>query len=266
MKDITQIICTHMHPDHCGAAGKIKEVSGAQIAMGERDASLFVQYYMDDDKLIKMTTSLLASCGVPEAEIPDMVKSHMPMRKPVIKTPPDKKLKSGNKVPMDPFEFRVISTPGHAYGHICLYEPHRKLIFAGDHVLPERFPWITLDPQSGDNPMEDYIHSLKELLKLKVTLAFPGHGPAFSGLEGRINETMDYHERKNAAIRKALADEPLSAFQVTAKNAEEEDDFNTPNIFVRQMSVLDTLAHLRMMRNRAEVNEHLKDGVYYYGL
>jgi glyoxylase-like metal-dependent hydrolase (beta-lactamase superfamily II) len=266
IRDVTQIICTHLHPDHCGAAGRIKEVSGASIAMGEGDASLFSRRYIDVDKLLEQMKGFLSACGVPEEELSALTMSSMPARELVVKTPPDKKLKAGNKFSIEPFEFRVIATPGHSHGHICLYEPHRKLLFAGDHVLPEIFPFIGLHPQSGENPLGDYINSLKEMLKLKVTLTFPGHGPAFSGLEGRINEIMEYHERKNKTIGKALANGPLTAYQVAKKSDDGDDGFHSLNSLNRRLSILDTLAHLRLMRNRGDVNEYIKDGVYYYGV
>ena len=234
--------------------------------MGEGDANIFAQRYIDVDKLLEQMNGFLSACGVPEGELPAMTMSSMPARDLVVKTPPDKKLKPGNKFSLEPFEFRVIGTPGHSHGHICLYEPHRKLLFAGDHVLPEIFPFVGLHPQSGENPLGDYISSLNELLKLKITLTFPGHGPAFSGLEGRINEIVEYHERKNTAIRKALAAEPLSAYQVAVNGDDGEDGFKSLNSLNRRLAVLDTLAHLRLMRNRGEVNEYIKDGVYYYGV
>ena len=78
---------------------------------------------------------------------------------------PDIKLKEGKKISIDPFEFKVFLTPGHSPGHICLYEPNRKLLFTGDHILPEITPHIGFHPQSGENPLGAYLKSLEKMMK-----------------------------------------------------------------------------------------------------
>jgi glyoxylase-like metal-dependent hydrolase (beta-lactamase superfamily II) len=52
MKDITDIVVTHFHPDHIGLAGKIAEITGAKIALSEIENNLLDSRYMHPESLI----------------------------------------------------------------------------------------------------------------------------------------------------------------------------------------------------------------------
>ncbi|MEM4246347.1 MAG: MBL fold metallo-hydrolase, partial [Candidatus Bathyarchaeia archaeon] len=47
LKDITYVAVTHMHPDHYGLAGRIKQISGATIAMSEPEAAMLDHRYIN---------------------------------------------------------------------------------------------------------------------------------------------------------------------------------------------------------------------------
>jgi len=86
--------------------------------------------YINLSELLQQMRGFLRSNGVPKNEILKLSEASLPARKLVVPTTPDIKLKEGKKISIDPFEFKVLSTPGHSPGHICLYEPHRKLLLA----------------------------------------------------------------------------------------------------------------------------------------
>jgi len=78
----------------------------------------------------------------------------------------DKKIKAGEYV------FKVLHTPGHTRGSICLYEPNKKILISGDTVFGEgSFGRVDL---GGDASMQ--ISSLEFLSKLDVEVLMPGHG------------------------------------------------------------------------------------------
>lgn len=68
---------------------------------------------------------------------------------------------------------KVIHTPGHTCGSICLYDENNALLFTGDTVFPNGSFGRT-DLPTGDEKM--LIKSLKKLSKLKVEIMLPGHG------------------------------------------------------------------------------------------
>jgi len=267
-KDITNIVSTHIHPDHYGLAGRIKQLSGAEIAVGEIDANLFEARYINVDKLIQQTVSFLYSNGVPQDEASQFGEASMPARQFVVPTLPDVKLKAGKKISIDPFEFKVLSTPGHSPGHICLYEPKRKLLFVGDHVLPEITPHIGLHPQSGPNPLGDYLESLKSLLKLEVNLAFPGHGPVYNGLKQRIEELLYHHEQRQSEVLKVVQNNTKTAYQIAHEiswnTIDSDKGFDAFNALNKRLAITETLAHLQMLKKEGKITAELKDGIYYW--
>src|SRR5205807_2299272 len=78
-------------------------------------------------------------------------------------------------------ELRVEWTPGHSPGHICLYENEDKLLFAGDHMLPELSPNIGLHPQSTPDPLHEYLEGLERMAAYGPRKIMPAHGRPFRG-------------------------------------------------------------------------------------
>jgi glyoxylase-like metal-dependent hydrolase (beta-lactamase superfamily II) len=72
------------------------------------------------------------------------------------------------------FGLRVIATPGHTPGHVCVFDPAGSLLILGDAMN-------NMDKLSGPNPqytvdMAQAHHSVKKLAKLKFERAVFGHG------------------------------------------------------------------------------------------
>jgi glyoxylase-like metal-dependent hydrolase (beta-lactamase superfamily II) len=70
------------------------------------------------------------------------------------------------------FQFRILETPGHTSGCICIYEPSKKLLFSGDTV----FATGTLSLIAPSGSAGDYINSIERLNDLKINMLLPGHG------------------------------------------------------------------------------------------
>jgi len=267
-KDISQIVITHLHPDHYGLAGKIRELSGAKLALSETEIRLLNSRYGDMTLLLSEVTRLLRSNGVPKSELPQLSEASLPALEFVIPASPDIKLKAGQKVSVGLFEFEVLSTPGHSPGHICLYEPKRKLLFTGDHVLPEITPNVGLHPQSGENPLGDYISSLRDLEKLEVNFAFPGHGSVFNGLKLRIEDLIYHHEQRKSAIVKVIQSEMKTAYEIAKEIPWVPDaegvSFQDLLAFHKRLAVLETLAHLQLLISEDKVKKAVQDGTNFY--
>ena len=220
------------------------------------------------DVLVDAVLRFLRSNGVPKNELPQLSEASLPVRKFVIPTSPEIKLKAGEKISIAPFEFKVFLTPGHSPGHVCLYEPKRKLLFSGDHVLPEITPNVGLHPQSGGNPLGDFINSLKVLMELEVSLVFPGHGPVFSGLRQRIEELLYHHEQRKSAISEVIQDEMKTAYEIAEKIPWMTDiaatSFQDLSPWDKRLAVMETLAHLQLMVSEDGVRKVVKDGSNFY--
>lgn len=142
---VEMIINTHGHPDHdCGNAG-IKRATGAPIAMHEADVEFFAR------RDIKQYFSVLNLPASP---------------------PADRRLKDNESITVGEVSLKVLHTPGHTPGGICLYAaPH---LFTGDTLF---VGGVGRTDFPGGNTRE-LLASIKGRLYLlpDETVVWPGHG------------------------------------------------------------------------------------------
>jgi glyoxylase-like metal-dependent hydrolase (beta-lactamase superfamily II) len=267
-EDIIQIIITHFHPDHYGLAGKLKQLSQATIALHQVERDFVYSRYISMDNLLAEMSQWLRLHGVPEAELPHLQKASLGVRKYVLPISPEVSLRGGERIPQGLFNFEVVWTPGHSPGHICLYEPREKILLSGDHILPTIFPNVGLHPQSGQNPLGDYLHSLKIIEQLEVDLVLPAHEYAFKGLRQRIKDLYHHHEERKTAIINTLKEGAKTAYEVSLKipwiiNGVTASFEKLPPLDKR-LAVMSALAHLEPLRVEGKVGRTLRDGIAFY--
>jgi glyoxylase-like metal-dependent hydrolase (beta-lactamase superfamily II) len=267
-KDITVIAATHIHPDHYGLVDKLKQMSGAKVALSDIEAKFIDSRYGKTDALMKQVKQLLASNGVPEADLTELAEASMAVRQFVGVVKPDIILKDGDKITVASSEFKIMLTPGHSPGHICLYEPKRKLFFSGDHILPDIFPHVGFHPQSGQNPLGDFFKSLETLSKLEVNFIFPGHGSVFSGFKLRLGELSYYHQQRQQAIMRIIENDTKSAYQIATEipwmPSGESVPFNKLSAFDKRLAVMETLAQLKLLVVEGKAEKVAKENVDLY--
>lgn len=162
----------------------------------------------------------------------------------------------------------MLWTPGHAPGHICLYEPVEKVLICGDHILPGITPNIGLHPHSSGNPLGDYLNSLDELSRLEIKLALPGHEEPFTNVKTRIAELIQHHQDRNTEILATIKTEAKSAYQVAREITWMADLGGVPwqelHSWDRRLAVMETLAHLEAMKIEGKIDKSSGDSVIYY--
>jgi ribonuclease/clavin/mitogillin len=83
-----------------------------------------------------------------------------------------------------PWHLEAVHTPGHAPGHLAFYEPHYRLLFAGDMV--STISSVVIAPPEGD--LTVYLQSLERLRAYDCRLLLPSHG----NVSARPGETLEY--------------------------------------------------------------------------
>ncbi len=265
IKDISRIVLTHVHPDHYGLAGRLKQLSPAKLALHYLEKDLIESRYVNMDKLLQQLGQWLRINGVPADELPALQTVSVGMAKFVAAAAPDITLRGGETISVGSFNFEVIWTPGHSPGHISLYEPARKILISGDHILPTITPNIALHPQSGSNPLADYLNSLNRLRQRQVSLILPGHERPFTGLESRIAEIIQHHKQRNSEILEAIKPELKTAYQISTEMTwSSGTGWSDLSPLDKRMAILETLAHLESMRLSKKVARFSKDSLIYY--
>ena len=200
--DVKGVMVTHIHPDHYGLAGRIREASGAWVALHPADARLIDSRYDHPEELLTQMAAMLRRDGTPPEEVASLQQASMPVRSFVSAVTPDILMEDGDKPEVPGWDLTAIWTPGHSPGHLCFWEPRHQLMCTGDCVLPRITPNISLNPQSEDDPLGDYLRSLERLGTYDGE-GLPAHEWRFGSLRDRTRELREHHEQRFREDRKS---------------------------------------------------------------
>lgn len=114
----------------------------------------------------------------------------------------DELLHGGEIVSTDAGFWRVVHTPGHASGHLCLHNPGNGTVVMGDMVAG--LGTILLDPPEGDLSL--YLNSLHQLRELNPRRLLPAHGPVIENALGCIDEYIHHRTMRTEQIETRLAE------------------------------------------------------------
>ncbi|WP_243725886.1 MBL fold metallo-hydrolase [Actinomadura rubrisoli] len=247
--DVHGVVVTHYHPDHAGLAGRVRETSGAWVAMHHADAEIvrLFRAMVARGEHRAFELSSLRRAGATAADLGDRGE------RPQVDPPavPDRELSDGDLVDLPGRVLRVIWTPGHSPGHICLHLEDGDRVFTGDHVLPRITPHIGLYPYdlAGADPLGDFLGSLDKISGMTVDEVLPAHQHRFRGLPGRAREIIDHHERRLAEVTALLTAVPITLWDLTAALTWRHPWPDMP-ITARRMAAGEAAAHLRTLENR----------------
>jgi glyoxylase-like metal-dependent hydrolase (beta-lactamase superfamily II) len=142
------------------------EWAHALPSSGRRPVAIFATHYHPDH--IGGLDVLARETGVP-------VWAHAETAKRVGEDKVARRLVAEERLVLDgptPETWRVLETPGHAWGHLCLWEESSRTLVVGDMVAS--VGTILIAP--GDGDMRLYLESLARLAGMGAKLALPAHG------------------------------------------------------------------------------------------
>lgn len=205
MHAVASVVATHLHPDHLGLAFDVSAASGAPVVLHERerDALLTPPAPAPDP------AALLDAWGVPEQRRPELLAAAA--RPTAATTLPDGAadrivgVRDGDILAIPGRSIRVLWTPGHTAGHLCLDDAELGMLYTGDHVLPTVNPGLGLGAGFTRNPIADYLESLEHVAVLGEREVAPGHEDVFTGLAERCAELSRHQLRRTAEVAAGLA-------------------------------------------------------------
>jgi glyoxylase-like metal-dependent hydrolase (beta-lactamase superfamily II) len=265
-RDLKRVIATHIHPDHYGMAGRIREEAGCEVVLHEKEKDMVRTRYVNPGPLLDSVGDWLAKHGIPKDERRDLQYSSMPARRFVEAVEPDLTLTDGECLRMGKLELRVIWTPGHTPGHMCFYEEREQLMFTGDHILPTISPNVSLHPQSDDDPLGEYLSSIKKLRGLPTRKVLPAHEYSFDDLEARLDELDRHHEQRLGEMMDAIRGGADTAYEIARHVTWATGKFDEFNPWMRRSAVGETLSHLRYLANQGRLSTWEEDGVVKWGI
>jgi glyoxylase-like metal-dependent hydrolase (beta-lactamase superfamily II) len=262
--DINKLVITHVHPDHYGMAGRLKQLSSCELVIHEKDAEVINARYFAPKGLMDDMARFMESNGVPPMDTTGMSRGSMGMLGNVAAVPPDTQVKGGETFKVGDFDFEIIWTPGHSPGHICLYEPNRKILLTGDHILPTITPNVSIHAQTHGSPLGDYMRSLDLLLELDVELVLPAHEFEITDLKKRIGEIETHHEERLQEMVNCVDSGGSTAWDVAGRVKWATGMLTDFEPHMQRAAVGETLAHLEYLFEQGRLGKVMRGKNLYW--
>jgi len=250
--DVQGVLVTHIHPDHYGLAGRVREASGAWVGLHPADAALIPLRYLEPDALIRGMGAQLRVLGAPEEERISLESASMAVRPFVWAVEPDILIEDGDKPEVPGWDIHAIWTPGHSPGHLCFWDNGNRLMLSGDHVLPRITPNVSLHPQSGDDPLGQFLESLDKVGHYEAEEVLPAHEHRFVNLSGRVAQLKAHHEDRLTEALEVIRSGSDTAWEIAGKMAWSRP-WNRIEGFMRRAAVTEIFAHLRLLERRGKL-------------
>jgi len=277
ISDIDYCFITHRHIDHVGLIKSFKRKNPKiQILMHdfteqnlkwESDASNSETI----DNIAKENARLLIKYGMPQRAEKHMYKMISMWTKITRYQKPDRIVKDRDEIMFNAHKLKIIWTPGHSMGHICIFDDRKDFLFSGDHILSRITPHIgnflinpdlkTEDNVDFNDILAQYLKSLEVISELNPKIIFPAHQDISYNPQERIKEIQLHHEKRLNEISSLIEGYPMTPYEISKIHfGNNLDDINS------YLALSEVLGHLIYLENKKKIERIEKDQKIYFSL
>jgi glyoxylase-like metal-dependent hydrolase (beta-lactamase superfamily II) len=227
--DIVSVVATHLHADHLGLAGRLRDETGARVSILREEQAALHRVAEAARTPPEKALERFAAWGVGADEGADLLAATRSAaatdtHSTTVQADPhpdvftaDHLLDEGDVLDIPGRRMRVLHTPGHTPGHLSLVDDTERLILTGDHVLPSIYPGLGLGGPAVD-PLGGYLTALEEVARFDDHEVLPGHGYRFTGLADRCAAIRRHHLTRSAEIARLLDEVPdATTYQIAER-------------------------------------------------
>jgi glyoxylase-like metal-dependent hydrolase (beta-lactamase superfamily II) len=245
LEDARLLAITHAHSDHWGQSAPIVERAGCEMWMHPNHEAQFANL-SDPDRALTRRMEVARHSGVPDGALTEYVKRVKDVPSGIAEAiEPNQPLVDGVTIDTDLGTWQVIETPGHTPSHVCLFQPERRLLISGDHLLGRIS--LYFDYGQSPDPVGEYLSSLQKIEGARARLALSGHGKPFLDVPGHIEGTrrlvVENIERATASV----TSEPRTAMTIALDMFREQRGARHPAWLLSQ-----TLCYLRHLEQAGQ--------------
>ncbi|MFL6125464.1 MBL fold metallo-hydrolase [Actinophytocola sp.] len=262
--DIQRFLVTHIHRDHYTLAISLRRVYGSKIALGIGEQPS-LRRTLDgrlDGQVSQMlrwgAAPLMAKWAEAFGERDDRGRDQY--------EEPDEWLEGTTTIEFGDHTLRAVPTPGHTQGHVVFVDERAGVLFAGDHVLPHITPSIGFQPEPAEQPLADYLESLRLVRSYPDMRLLPAHGPVTASTHARVDELLAHHEERLAETLTAVRDGAGTAYEAARRLGwtRRHRRFDDLDLFNQTLATGETAAHLDVLVLRGRLTSSTTDRVVEY--
>jgi glyoxylase-like metal-dependent hydrolase (beta-lactamase superfamily II) len=257
----TDLFITHLHADHIGLAPKLA-TDTSKVYFNKPEADWIVSGGQWHDFIDYARVS-----GFPESELQAILQSNPGTTYRSQGRFDFTILEEHDTLSAGEYRFECVATPGHTFGHMCLYEPTKKMFVSGDHILNDITPTIQLW-SDGRNPLKEYQASLDKVYEFDIELVLPGHRSIFRNCKERIQELKHHHQKRSEEILSILEEGSRDAFEVASQMSWDItcDSWDLFPVFQKWFATGEAIAHLKFLEEQGRVRRENRDQNIVYSL
>jgi glyoxylase-like metal-dependent hydrolase (beta-lactamase superfamily II) len=261
VSDISRIVLTHAHEDHCGLARSLRDEA--------KDAEVLVHDWETGHRVGRLEyevhRALLARAGVPDTEIETMRKLYEDVRlyADSFNDHEYSALRDEAELEFAAGSLRIIHTPGHTPGSCSFVREADRTVIAGDCVLKRVTPNPILSPDPIDSSRRfpsfaEYLVSLARLRSFAPTLVHGGHGEPERDYEELFNRYLRAIRERQAQVIRLVAKSGATAWDVAQEMFPKADDVH------RFLAVSEAVAHLDLAHAEGKIRVELSGAKEVY--
>jgi len=259
--DIDRIIVTHGHPEHYGAAKKIVRAGKASVAAHSEDV---VSIENGMDVSTKRYKHFLRMTGIPWSTGMLMRLLFVLFKYMADNCAVDVALKDGEEIDLGKYRAKIIGTPGHSKGSICVFLEKEKVLFCGDtiieHITPNAF--IMLDEKERlpvRLSQNEFYQSLSKIRNLSPAMIYSAHGKSVSDIDRIIKGYKNAFTERQEKVLSLVRSGEKNVYRIARLLFPEIGGIRLPlEIF---LSISEVYTNLQVLKKNEKVSLDIVNGL-----
>lgn len=260
LADLERIVITHAHADHFGLAAELVAESQAEVLTHTWNSTSLGDYGGDRAKRIAFYAGLMQQAAVPVEIMTAIGRATGNVNRYAQPVAVDTMLHEGDTLRLAGWDWRVLHTPGHSAGLICLYEPVNRILLSSDHLLADISSNPVVEPPppgEAERPrsLVLYQQSLQRVASMRIERALPSHGPIIYDVAGLVRERLEFHQQRMASVSQALEQGARTTWDVTQAlfpNLSPLDTF---------LAISEAIGHLDLLELEGKIESTDSEGI-----